>query len=107
MQEQFSARARLSGSGALSAIELLDQRLRRRQPVALLDDFGDLAPGYAPAVEPHPEPAARPYVSGQVETLGIEPRSVDVLAARRFHADGHDTVAVVVVEKIREHLAAR
>src|SRR5262245_10020204 len=93
-------------SDVSSAIEFLEQRLRRAQPIALLDDLLDLAPSHAPAVEPHPEPAARPDVGRQVEALGVEPRSVDVLTARRFHADRHDAVAVVVVEEIREHLAA-
>ena len=54
-----------------------EQRLRRRQPVAPLDDLGDLAPAHAAAVEPHPEPAARPDVSRQIEALGLEPRAVE------------------------------
>src|SRR6188474_1477949 len=66
-------------SDALSAIEFREQRLRRRQPVALLHDFLDLAPRHAPAVEPHPEPAARPDIGRKVEAIRVEPRSVDVL----------------------------
>src|SRR5688572_18385755 len=40
-------------SDASSAIEFFRQRLRRGQPVALLDNLGNLAPGHAAAVEAH------------------------------------------------------
>src|SRR5690349_11641544 len=69
-------------------------------------DLLDLAPGHATPIEPHPEPAARANVGGQVEARRVEPRTVDVLAARRFHAHGYDAVAVVVVKEIGEYLAA-
>src|SRR5690349_10870410 len=90
----------------LSAIQLLEQSLRRRQTIAALYDLGDLAPSDAAAIEPHAEPSARPDVRRQVEPLGVEPGAIDILATLRLHADRDDAVAVMVVEKIRENLAA-
>src|SRR5262245_56864011 len=48
----------------LGSIELREQPLRRREPIAALEDARDLFPVHAGAVQTHAEPAARSDIGG-------------------------------------------
>ena len=88
------------------SVELTYQRLRSDQPIAALDDARHLSPIDDADVETQTEPAARTDVGRQVESRGLAARAIRVLAKLRLHANGDDAVAVMVVEKIREHFLA-
>ena len=59
-----------------------------------------------PSVKLESKPAAVPYIGWQVEPLRLATRTVNVLAKRGLAADRDNSVSVVIVEEIGEHLLA-
>jgi hypothetical protein len=78
------------------------QGLWRSETVAEFYNVLNFRPVDLPSVKPKTEPSAWTYVGRQIEPFRFTTRTVYVLAKRGLTAYRDDSIAVVVIEEVRE-----
>src|ERR1700686_221360 len=93
-------------SGVYVPADRRRQRFRRDDGEARCNQRRNLVPRNRRTVEPKADPTASPDVRRQIEPRRPLPYQITVLAETCLHADRHDAIAVMIIEKVGKDLLA-